>query len=708
MNRTLKTAGVSFALLTACLSANSVFADSKDDIDLDCWLATMDNCTSLNWNEQYEKQVSSYKLYISGPVSQTESNSTDIVLKYVEDSSKLNSDSCNYDFQDLEKGKYYRFKLEAYKGNKLVKAESFGSVILEADQKHYLDEDEPLKTRSIDSNTLELNWNCSLNDNVKRSMKFYRIEDDGFHEIGTADYAAGTYTFTDLQPDKKYHIAAELYEGDKMLFTYQFGFSAQGKKSNVDIKDIKEYYLVCNAGLKSQNNMNVSLSWYNGPEDLSYLPGIEYKVRLSKPLSSKEFYAGRPEYDRTYSFFENYHIDYYSPYNDFSAFDQYGIYKKAAAGKYKDNYTYDPEEDSIFDISGLEPGKYYRVKAEAYLKGKLIASDTSFVVNDSTEKRGHFSGDFDDAKVKTKDGKTADISWNNYLYEDDPQGKRTVYFYLSSPYKDENKVYSGNEYLGAEYIGKTDYSKLKYRIKGLKPGRHYRLYMEVRYKGGVEENYSIGFSTTVRNPEPELTQIGTDSVKLAADSSEGYYWKSGKYESSAYYENNCLKPDGFEYYKKGKDGKFKKIASAPFSRSVIDKNVSLGKTYTYKVRGYITLNGKKYYSGFSSDKYTIKIANPKPLFKLEIVDKNKNIVKITSDKNNETAEISVESDIRDLRHGTDPGKLKNGDIVIKPGKTLYIRLLNKKSKEVLLEYDRFGLFNLSLDFRKGSFKLTKE
>ena len=47
-----------------------------------------------------------------------------------------------------------------------------------------------------------------------------------------------------------------------------------------------------------------------------------------------------------------------------------------------------------------------------------------------------------------------------------------------------------------------------------------------------------------------------------------------------------------------------------------------------------------------------------------------------------------------------------GEIVIKPGKTVYIKLLNKKSKKIHLEYS-LGMYDLSLDFKKASFKLTK-
>ena len=69
MNRTLKTAGVSLALLTACLSANTVFADGQDKADISCSLSFFGNRTNISWNDTGNSKISSYKLYVSEPLS---------------------------------------------------------------------------------------------------------------------------------------------------------------------------------------------------------------------------------------------------------------------------------------------------------------------------------------------------------------------------------------------------------------------------------------------------------------------------------------------------------------------------------------------------------------------------------------------------------------------------------------------------------------
>ena len=75
MKNTFKALGISLVMLTVSLSANTVFADSSDNIILDfhTGFSETGKCTEFYWKKQDKDLVSSYKLYISDPLSQTES-----------------------------------------------------------------------------------------------------------------------------------------------------------------------------------------------------------------------------------------------------------------------------------------------------------------------------------------------------------------------------------------------------------------------------------------------------------------------------------------------------------------------------------------------------------------------------------------------------------------------------------------------------------
>lgn len=714
MNRTLKTAGVSLALLTACLSANTVFADGQDKADISCSLSFFGNRTNISWNDTGNSKISSYKLYVSEPLSPDKCCSADIPLKYVEDSSKLTGASTDYDLKDLEKGKYYRFKLEAYQDSELVGSDTFGSIILgedyEEDSFNYF----RFGIGLADLNTATVTWN----DYYKGSMKFYRIEDDGFHDFGTVDLSAGTYTFSDLQSGRDYSVAAEVYEGEKMIFTYQFGFSTEEKETKDKSKDAKDSKLDVLTFTDSGTQIRIKPG-FKSDYDPVYLKNVEYKIRVSKALSSKDYFACK---DTTYTSYllKDEHIDdfsnYYIPYNGNDAFDHYKIYKEA--GKYYGNSDYNCSEpaEPVLTVSGLKPDMYYRIKTDAYLNGKMIASCSTDVLTEEAEQNDLFydsEEEFSPVRIRTasKDGKTVKLTWEDLAKEYDyPEGKRTVYFYLSSPYKNRKKIYDSYGFeLSAQYVGKTAYSNLKYKLKDLKPGRHYMLYLEVRLDGKIECRDYYRISTTVNVPVIALKQTKKNTVKVGSAVGVTLYDFGMAYEAEYDWEfdSTCIKPEFVEYYRKEKKGKYRKIATLASGEILTDKTVSLGKTYTYKARGYSIIGGKKVYSAYSpiiDIENTIRVENLKPQFKISYANKDKNIVKITSDRNNGTVEFMADDNISYNTDGKNHFDILSQDLEIKPGKSIYLKL-SKKNKDIALNVGhRSSYYVLSVDLKKLTYK----
>ena len=569
MDKTLKTLGISLILATTLAYANTALADSTDGLDLAC-VSSGSGPVSIKWKTQDKEQISSYKIYISDPLSQAECYSPDLKMNYLEDSSKLNPADTEYAVNSLEKGKFYVFKLEAYKDDKLVRTDSVVSLIHDKDYGSDYGSGTILGSYIIDQNTVKIEWTNVFTDNVKRTMKFYNVDDKGLTEIGTADYAAGSYTFGKLEANKKYYVAGEILSGDNTEFTCQFGFTTDytAPQKTYD-KKVKELSVDADGGtVYVEEEINISEDKDTGivsSEIVNVDPSkADYKFFVSDPLSSKDYYANKD--------FSNFKqcllFDHYVACDEETGFDQTEIYNLIRSGK---NFNPDTKDtDDQDDISGFkvpalsdrDPEMYYSVKVEAYRNGKLIAYGIDTGTGTPLANRfERFFGDFVAAEAKTTDGKTVNITWKDLAeYDDLPEGKRTVYFYLSSPFKDENKVYGDKvSRISAKLIGKTDYGKLKYKIKDLTPGRHYLLYMEVHYNGLIEDNSSLDFSTTVRCPELTLKQIKTNAVKINANESEEYY--NRRYQVYDYYAN-CIKPEGIEYYKKDRDGKFRRSTTS--------------------------------------------------------------------------------------------------------------------------------------------------
>ncbi|MEE0831359.1 MAG: fibronectin type III domain-containing protein, partial [Longicatena sp.] len=96
-----------------------------------------------------------------------------------------------------------------------------------------------------------------------------------------------------------------------------------------------------------------------------------------------------------------------------------------------------------------------------------------------------------------------------------------------------------------------------------------------------DQSNAVSEVTTFTKPIITLTKKSSSSIKIS--------WK--KVDSASYYE----------VYRKVGSGAYKKLKNVS-TTSYESKSLSKGKTYTYKVRAYTTVDGKKVYSTYSTAK----------------------------------------------------------------------------------------------------------
>lgn len=146
-------------------------------------------------------------------------------------------------------------------------------------------------------------------------------------------------------------------------------------------------------------------------------------------------------------------------------------------------------------------------------------------------------------------------------------------------------IYSGKDCLDSQVVGKY-YVYKKRSVSGsdqkLKLSRSKTYYIKV---SGEEGTYKLGVSAT-----------SPSSVKTTSTESKEVTVKWSKLDRAT----------GYEIYRaESKKGSYKKIATVKKASTVSytdTKSLKKGKTYYYKVRAYVKVNGKTYYSDYSSVK----------------------------------------------------------------------------------------------------------
>lgn len=124
----------------------------------------------------------------------------------------------------------------------------------------------------------------------------------------------------------------------------------------------------------------------------------------------------------------------------------------------------------------------------------------------------------------------------------------------------------------------------------LKKGTDYTLMYSNNRKAGVASviiagkgNYTVTKTIRFKIKAGPITQIANTSV---SQSSVGISWS----ESGAV--------TGYEVYRKTDSGSYERIARTR-SKTYTDTGLTIGKTYSYKVRAYLVTDGETYYSSFS-------------------------------------------------------------------------------------------------------------
>ncbi len=199
---------------------------------------------------------------------------------------------------------------------------------------------------------------------------------------------------------------------------------------------------------------------------------------------------------------------------------------------------------------------YYRVRAYKSSWGRKIYGPWSLVVSTKTAPGT--------PKYSIKATNYNEITVNISKVS----GAHSYQIYRSTKSRSGFKKVGTTEVEGA-YKDTTAIPKVKY-------------YYKVR---ACNENNTCGSFGKVYNTK---TSIKTPTLKIKSTTYSNLSW------------NNIDYATGYEvYFATSKLGKFSKIATVT-ENSYVKKNLKLNKTYYYKVRMFVELNGKKYYGNYSS------------------------------------------------------------------------------------------------------------
>lgn len=180
-----------------------------------------------------------------------------------------------------------------------------------------------------------------------------------------------------------------------------------------------------------------------------------------------------------------------------------------------------------------------------------------------------------------------------------------------------------------------------------------------------------------------------------------------------------MKPTGYQIYRKASGEKYQKIKTIKTSKrevSYVDKKVTAGEQYSYKVRAYKKYGSKTLY-GKKSETLQMSAVNYKGKFTSTIIEENSSFgtvtVQLTSDQLNgdfsfKPAELGPDSDdenIPDASSGNNGNQMKQDSIIIPDAWSLDGIKWNTTSEQITLTAGK----SIYLRFRSGNdVKLTKE
>ena len=240
--------------------------------------------------------------------------------------------------------------------------------------------------------------------------------------------------------------------------------------------------------------------------------------------------------------------------------DYYDVYRLEADGTWKCIASL---EDTAYKANVKTGVLYtYRIQAVNRIDDQLIYSEPSVEIAEKTMLYGKLvltSELVTSTKIK--------LSWNLI------DGATRYVIYRKEGTKSYKKVLT----LGANVN--------TYTSSILKPNTYSYIVKPARYDSkdriyGDQSN-AVSEGTTFTKPVITLTKKSSSSIKVS--------WK--KVDAASYYEV-CRKVDS---------GAYKKLKTVT-TTSYESKSLSKGKTYTYKIRAYTTVNGEKVYSTYSTAK----------------------------------------------------------------------------------------------------------
>ena len=183
--------------------------------------------------------------------------------------------------------------------------------------------------------------------------------------------------------------------------------------------------------------------------------------------------------------------------------------------------------------------------------------------------------------------------------------------------------------------------------------------------------------------------------------------------------DNGMKPTGYQIYRKAPGEKYQKIKTIKTSKrevSYVDKKVTAGTQYSYKVRAYKKYGSKTLY-GKKSEVLQMSAVNYQGKFTSTIIEENSSsetvTVQLTSNQFNgdfyftpvELGQDFDEEDIPDASAGTNGGQMKQDPIMILDAWSLDSITWNTAREPISLTAGK----SVYLRFRSGNnVKLTKE
>ncbi len=229
-----------------------------------------------------------------------------------------------------------------------------------------------------------------------------------------------------------------------------------------------------------------------------------------------------------------------------------------------------------YTLSNLSTSKVHTLKVRAYIDNDFYNPSTKFYSNFSNV--NVFPNAVSKAKTSLVGKTNIKITWNK---------KSNV-----TGYKIYRSTSKNSGYKNIKTI--TSKNTNSYTDKNLSKGKTY-YYKVIPYLKTNGKEYNGGNSNISNIKTFSDSKITGLYICTEAGSSNSYLsWTKSS--------NNI---DGYIIYRAtSKNGKYKKVKTITSSKTYTytNKNLSKGKTYYYKVRGYKKINGKTYYTKYSNIK----------------------------------------------------------------------------------------------------------